>query len=337
MGTRLIKGWVPTSHMAEKDLKMDESFVIAINAVIPFLCYLMLGYFARRIGVVDIPFLNKLTKLIFAVMFPFMTFNNIYSASRGNVPSVTLLVFVGVSILVLEGFLLLLLVPRLVPENPRRGVIIQAMYRSNFVLFGLPLTTTLYGPEKTAIAAMLVTVVLTIYNITSVIILELFNDADGKIMAKSLLIKLVKNPMLQGCCIGLVFYAFQIKLPTCLASPISSFANMTTPLAMFALGGTLQFGAIRKNRKYLIPTLLGKLLAVPLVLVFLAYMIGLRGVELFLVVAVFGTPVASGSYPMAMNMGGDGELAGQLVFTSTVVAVVTLFLWIFCMNHIGLL
>lgn len=315
---------------------MAESFAIAINAVIPFLCYLMLGCLARRIGVVDVPFLNRLTKLIFAMMFPFMTFNNIYAASRENVPTVTLLLFVGISILVLEG-VLLLLVPRLVPENPRRGVIIQAMYRSNFVLFGLPLTTTLYGPEKTAVAAMLVTVVLTIYNITSVIILELFNDAGGKITAKSLLIKLVKNPMLQGCCIGLVFYAFQIELPACLAAPISSFANITTPLAMFALGGTLQFQAIRRNRKYLIPTLLGKLVAVPLVLVILAYWIGLRGVELFLVVAVFGTPVASGSYPMAMNMGGDGELAGQLVFTSTVIAVFTLFLWIFCMSDIGLL
>ncbi len=318
---------------------MAESFFVAVNAVIPFLCYLALGGAAKAAGIVDIPFLQKLTRMIFTVMFPFMTFNNIYAADRNTVPSVTLLVFVGVSILILEG-LMLFIVPRLVKENPKRGVIIQAMYRSNFVLFGLPLTTAIFGQEQTAIAAMLITVVLTIYNITSVIILELFNDhgdPDHKISLKFLLVRLIRNPMLQGCAIGLLFFCFQIRLPACLSSPISSFANMTTPLAMFALGGTLRFQDIAKNLPYLVPTLLGKLIVVPLILAGIAYVLGLRGVELFLVVAVFGTPIASGSYPMAMSMGGDGELAGQFVFISTIISLFTLFAWIFFMGQIGLL
>ena len=318
---------------------MLQNFLVAGNAVIPFLCYLALGYGAKALNAVDIPFLNKLTKLVFTIMFPFMTFNNIYAADPSNTPSTALLVFVGGSILLLEA-VMLALVPRLVPENPRRGVIIQAMYRSNFVLFGLPLTVTIFGEEKASVVAMLVAIVLTIYNITSVVVLELFNDSGEpgrKITAGSLLLRLVKNPMLQGCAIGLVFYFFRIRLPDCLASPIASFANMSTPLAMFALGGTLRFKAIAGNLRYLIPTLCGKLVVVPLILVFVAYTIGLRGVELFLVVAVFGTPVASGSYPMAMNMGGDGELAGQFVFLSTVASMFTLFLWIFCMSSMGLL
>lgn len=318
---------------------MLQNFLVAGNAVIPFLFYLALGYGAKAFGAVDVPFLNRLTKLVFTIMFPFMTFNNIYAADPGNTPSTVLLVFVGGSIVLLEA-VMLVLVPRLVPENSRRGVIIQAMYRSNFVLFGLPLTVTIFGEEKASVVAMLVAIVLTIYNITSVVILELFNDGGEpghKITAKALLLRLVQNPMLQGCAIGLVFYFFRIRLPDCLANPISSFANMSTPLAMFALGGTLRFKAIAKNLRYLIPTLFGKLVAVPLILVSAAYAIGLRGVELFLVVAVFGTPVASGSYPMAMNMGGDGELAGQFVFISTVASMFTLFSWIFCMSSMGLL
>lgn len=315
---------------------MYESFMTAINAVVPFLCYLALGCGCRRIGAVDPPFLNRLTKLVFAVMFPFMTFNNIYSASVDSIPSGKLLVFVAVGILVVEA-VGLALVPRIVKDNPRRGVIIQALYRSNFVLFGLPLTESIYGADKVAVAAMLVTVVLTIYNITSVIILELFNQQEGKLDCKKLLLKLVQNPMLQGCFVGLVFFFCGIRLPQFLDEPISNFANMTTPLAMFALGGTLQLGRLRRNRKALMATLSGKLVLIPLILMTLGYAIGLRGIELFLVVAVFGTPVASGSYPMAMNMGGDGELAGQLVFVSTVASVITMFLWIFWMGVAGLL
>ena len=247
-----------------------------------------------------------------------------------------LLLFVGLAILVVEG-LGLWLVPKLIRENSRRGVLIQALYRSNFVLFGIPLTATLYGADQTSIAAMLAAEVLTIYNITSVIILELFNSQGGRIRPKALVGKLLRNPMLQGCCVGLVFFFLGIRLPKCLESPISSFANMTTPLAMFALGGTMEFDALRRNLRVLLHTVAAKLLLVPLVLVGLGYALGLRGVELFLVVAVFATPVASGSYPMAMNMGGDGPLAGQLVFVSTLAAVPTLFLWIFAMSALGLL
>ena len=157
---------------------MAESFFIAVNAVIPFFCYLALGYGAKCLGKVDTPFLDRLTKLIFSIMFPFMTFNNIYAASRDAIPSRMLLLFVGLAILAVEA-LGLWLVPKLIRENSRRGVLIQALYRSNFVLFGIPLTATLYGADQTSIAAMLAAEVLTIYNITSVIILELFNS-QGK-------------------------------------------------------------------------------------------------------------------------------------------------------------
>ena len=161
----------------------------------------------------------------------------------------------------------------------------------------------------------------------------MFNDeGTHRIALRPLLVKLAKNPMLQGCCVGLACYLLGLRLPSALEKPISEFADMSSPLALFALGGTLQFKAIGKNLRYLVPTLATKLILLPLALVAIAYALGLRGVELFLVIAVFATPVASGSYPMAQNMGGDGELAGQLVFLSTVISVFTLFGWIFVLR-----
>jgi len=63
----------------------------------------------------------------------------------------------------------------------------------------------------------MITVVITIYNITSVIILELFNDEEKRgIQMGSLLVKLMKNPMLQGCIAGLIFYLLGIRMPSAL-------------------------------------------------------------------------------------------------------------------------
>lgn len=108
-------------------------------------------------------------------------------------------------------------------------------------------------------------------------------------------------------------------------------------MALFVLGGTLHFNAIRGNLKYLVPALSLKLLVLPAMMLALGYAFGLRDLELFLLVAIYGTPVAAASYPMAQNMGGDGELAGQFVVISTVVAVGTLFGWIFFMKSVGLI
>ena len=40
---------------------------------------------------------------------------------------------------------------------------------------------------------------------------------------------------------------------------------------------------------------------------------------------------------MAVNMGADGQLAGQLVFASTVASLVTIFGFIFTLSQMGLL
>lgn len=215
-------------------------------------------------------------------------------------------------------------------------MIIQATFRSNFVLFGLPLTISVFGDSASSVAAMMVTVVITIYNTTSVVILEMFNT-EGKSNPKTILLNVVKNPLLQGAVVGLVFFLLGIQVPKCLLTPIAAFADMTSPLALFVLGGTLHFNAIQGNLKYLVPTLSFKLLVLPAVMLTLGYMAGLRELELFLLVAIYGTPVAAASYPMAQNMGGDGELAGQFVVISTVVSVVTLFLWIFFLKSVALI
>ena len=312
-----------------------ESLLVALDAVIPFLCYISFGYIVRMKKIVSESFLQQLNQMVFRLFYPCMTFYNIYKADAESLPRPVLLIFVGASILILEA-ILILVVPRFVLENPKRGVVIQGIFRSNFVLFGLPLTISVFGDSAASVAAMVVTVVVTIYNTTSVVILEMFNT-NGKINVKNIAFNVIKNPLLQGAVIGLVFFLLGIHVPESIVTPIAAFSDATSPLALFVLGGTLHFNEISHNLKYLVPTLSFKLLILPAVMMAIGYAFGLRELELFLLVAVYGTPVAAASYPMAQNMGGDGELAGQLVVISTVVSVVTLFFWIFLLRFVGLI
>ncbi len=319
-----------------------KSFETAINAVMPFVIYLALGWLAVRIRAADRPFMERLNRFGFKMLFPFMTFSSVYSASPEDLPSLKLMLYAGIGIVALV-LLLMAVVPLFVKENARRGVVVQAIFRSNFVIYGIPMTVAVCGDKAGSMAGVMILECVSIFNIAAVIVLEFFNRPDGaegqksKVNLLHLTANLLKNPLLQGCLLGLLFFALGIKLPAALEKPVTTLGNIASPLAMITLGGTLQFSAIRKNRGIITPVMGIRLLAMPLAFVGLAYLLGLREAELFLVLMIFGTPIATSSYPMAANMGGDGELAGQLVFISTLLSLATIFGFIFAMSCLGLL
>ena len=314
---------------------MLESFNVAFNAVAPFLILLGIGFLVVRTGLADRAFMNRLNTLNFKLFFPFLMFKNVYGAEPENLPTTALMITGAVSLLVLVA-LLMIVVPRIVKENPRRGTIIQAIFRSNFIIYGIPLTTFVFGDGKASVCGIMVMIMVSMFNILSVVVLEYYRDG-GKVRPGPLLLGIVKNPLLQGCVAGLLCYLLGIKLPVFLKEPVFALGSMASTLALVVLGANLQFAELKKNGRTITTVLLVRLLLLPLVMVPLGWLIGLRGVELFLILMIYGTPVATASYPMAQNMGGDGQLAGQLVFVSTVASLGTIFLFIFTMSQLGLL
>ena len=309
--------------------------MVAFNAVAPFLILLGIGFAAVRLKMTDRPFMDRLNALNYKLFFPFLMFNNVYSAKPENMPSMKL-ILTGVISVTLLVVLMMIVVPRIVKENPRRGVVIQGVFRSNFIIYGIPLTTYVFGTERSSICGMMILIMVSLFNVAAVIVLETFREG-GKVQFSKLLLGIIKNPILQGCIVGLVFYLLQIRLPAFIATPVSSLAGLATNLALVILGANLKFEELRKNRRVISVVLLVRLILLPVVMVTFAYLIGLRGVELFLILMIFGTPVATSSYPMAQNMGGDGQLAGQLVFVSTVASLLTIFMFIFALSQLGLL
>ena len=311
-----------------------ESFLVAVNAVMPFLIYISFGYGVRMSGLVDEDFMNQLNKLIFRAFFPILMFNNLYKMAPGSSLDGRLAAVGIASVLILQ-ILLVLIVPRLVKGNPQRGVVIQGIYRSNFVLFAIPLTTSLFGEAGAALASMMVAIVIPIYNVTAVIILEMFHG--GKSDIKKLARNVVTNPLIMGAVTGLVFFLLRIKLPDCVNGTISQFAGLTTPLALFVLGGTLHFSAVKGNLKYLVPSLTVKMVLLPAVITGIATVMGFGNLERFVLFTMYATPVATASYSMAQNMGGDGELAGQFVVVSTAASILTIFLWVLLFRSMGMI
>lgn len=305
-----------------------NSFYVAVTAVTPFLIFMGLGWLMRRVGWVNDMFLSKLNQLSFKAFFPPMMFYCIYQLEGRTLNINWTFILCALSALALVLIGLLAIVPRLEPENARRGVIIQGIYRTNIVFFAMPLAQSVFGTASLVPSALLVAIVVPTYNVLAVIILEYYHGS--KASPANLALNVLKNPLILGFITGFAFYFLQIKLPACIESPVIALANLAIPLALIALGGTIRLNETQENLPVIVKTLTVKMIILPTLslIAFSVLPVPLSVVEQFLLLVMFAAPIASSSYPMAENMGGDGKLAGQLVAVSSGISIVTLFAWV---------
>ena len=118
--------------------------------------------------------------------------------------------------------------------------------------------------------------------------------------------------------------------------PLTALGDIATPLAIICVGATLTFDALRKYAGYIAVMAAGRLAVVPAVFVTAAIVLGFRGMELAGLFLVFASPTATASYPMAKELGGNGELAGLGVAVSNVGSLFTIFLWVAALKYFGL-
>lgn len=311
-----------------------DSFLMALQVVFPLLVLLGLGYFLSMGKLLSGELADKMSKLVYSVFLPVILFYNIYTTDLAKSLNGPLILFGVCAVFILYG-LLFVFIPLLEKENRRRGVLIQGIFRSNFVLFGLPVATNLCGAESAGMTTVLIAVVVPIYNILSVIALEVFRHEKPNF--KAILKGIATNPLIIASVLGILVSLLPIHLPEIVVESIHDIGSIATPLALISLGATFRFKRISTNLRPLLIGVLGKLVIAPCLGIIAAILLGFRGAALGVVIAMFASPAAVSTFPMAKSLGGDGELAGQLVVLGSVLSIVTIFIWVFVLHQMAML
>ena len=200
-----------------------ENFILSINVVLPLFITMTLGYFFKSIKLFDTHTIKQMNNLVFKSFLPILLFYNIYKTdlSMGFRPKL-----MGFSVLSIISIFLVLcfIIPKIEKDNKRKGVLIQAIFRSNFVLFGLPVTISLLGEKNAGVPSLLIAIIIPTFNFLSVIALEIYQDK--RISYKNIIKGIITNPLIIASLIGMVMLISGIKLPYFLDKTLSDLSTV---------------------------------------------------------------------------------------------------------------
>jgi len=291
---------------------MLEQFTFALNVTAPILILLILGVTFRRTGLIDQHFINIANSFVFNITLPCLLFFGIARTPLAQATNIPLFLF-GV-LITLASVVLFWLFSRVLIEQDKRGIFIQGAFRGNLGIIGIALVLNAYGSEMLAVASLYMALIAIIDNPLAILILK----PKGHRPYKSIL----TNPIIIAVVLGLIFSGLQVPIPTFLNESGQYLAQMTLPLALICIGGSLYWQNFQNHRKEVIWATLCKLLIMPLLGTTLAIKLGFTGQELGLIYLMLSSPTAVSSYIMAKKMTQHGIIAAEIIALSTALSPV---------------
>ncbi len=211
---------------------------------------------------------------------------------------------------------------------------IQAIYRSNFVIMGLPIAINIYGHGNVGLTAVMVAIVVPVYNVMAVVTLETFRD--GHVDPVAIAKRVARNPLILGAVTGIVFVLLGIRLPEIVGGTVEQLAACATPIALLILGASFKFSYAKSHVGNLTLCVVSRLFVVPAVALSLAAFLGFRGIAFVTLIAICAAPCAISSFTMAQEMDSDGDLAGSTVVFTSALCCLTMFGWLFLFKNLGM-
>lgn len=281
---------------------MDEQLFYALNITTPILSLLLLGIAFKRLKLIDEGFIATANRLVFNITLPCMLFFGIASTPLSQSNNIPLFLF-GASFTLLCVVLFYLLSLSFIQAD-KRGA-----FRGNLGIIGIALAVNAYGPEVLAVASLYMAIISLIDNPLSVLLLK----PKGHPSLKSI----ISNPIIIAVCLGLIFSALQLPTPEFVQQSGHYLAQLTLPLALICIGGSLSWQNFRRNHIDVITATAFKLLLMPLMGISIAYQLNFSADELGLLYLMLSAPTAVSSYIMAQQMTPYGAMAAEIIALST--------------------
>ena len=162
-----------------------------------------------------------------------------------------------------------------------------------------------------------------VLNVLSVWVLAHYASPE-KQSARTIVMTLVRNPLIWACAIGLAINVAHLPLPHIWHEVADALGRSSLGIGLLVTGAGLHLeGMFRPSVAASVAVFL-KLILMPVLAVALALWFGVSGSNLAIVTACAAVPASSSAYVLARQMGGDAPLLAQIITLQTILAAITM-------------
>jgi len=338
-----------------------DTLIFSLNAILPILLLISLGYILKRTHFLDERFLQIGNKFVFRVALPALLFYTIYSIEDLGEINWPIVIYAVISIIIL--FILGLILSFIfISDNRRKGVLIQSIFRANYAIIGIPLAQAIGGLQAVANVALISAIVVPLMNILAVISLTLFvkNENETRNPLLTTLISILKNPLILAIFVGLIVLKIRTYIPidpgsgelvfsiennlTFLYTAIKWISQIASPFALIVLGGTFEFIVVKHLFRPIFIGTIGRIVIAPLLTLSLAVYLSKHTIffhfnqhEFPALIALIASPTAVSGAIMAKEMNNDEVLAVQYVVWTTTISIVSIFVIVYIFKSLQLI
>lgn len=312
-----------------------DTLAFTANIVAPIFFIVFMGALLKRTQLIDDAFVSTGSRLVFVVTLPTLVFMSIARTDFHAVFNPAQLSYVAIGTLVTFAGIWWL-AKRWISNPEDLGVFIQGAFRSNYGIIGLAVSFNLFGQTGLAQGSLLLALVIPLYNVLAIIALSFPMKNSKALSLSGIIIEILKNPLIIAVLLALPFSYFGFSLPEVVDRTGRYFANLTLPLALLTIGATLNLKSLKHTSYQAFWATATKLLILPVILTYGAWLAGFREQDLVLMFVLFGCPTAAASFVMAKAMGGNAQLAANIILTTTIGSIFTLSSGIYLMKIMGI-
>jgi malonate transporter and related proteins len=287
--------------------------------LLPDFLLIALGAALARVRGFGAPFWNGLERLVYYVLFPALLFRSL-ATSPLSIGDALPLAAVGIAFTAAGAALALLAWPLFRLPQPVFAACFQCAFRFNTYV-ALAAASRVAGAEGVGTISLLIGVLVPLVNIAAVAMLARGGDTR-------FVFAIVRNPLVIACVAGIAWHASGAPVPGLPARVLELLAAAALPLGLLAVGAGLRFARGTLPGAALAWFHVVKLGVVPAIAWALAHALGLAPVERQVAVIMAAVPTATSAYILAMQMNGAGAPVALLISTGTLLAAVTLPLWL---------
>ena len=313
-----------------------ENFFRIIDMILPVFIIMGIGFLGKKARLFSESFLMSASRLVFNVFLPINLFMNIYNAE--GIEQVELpLVLYCISALIGIVIVFYLIYRKMGFPLEERAIMIQALSRSNIVLFGLSLAGNYFNAEALALISIYIGIISAFSNGFSVLIYEVLLGGERGFDIFRIVKAVLKNAVFIAALAGIFVNISGADLYKPLWTAGNDLAGIASPLGLICIGGTLNFDSQEGERRALWSTVVSKAVIIPVVMLSLFVSIGVRGPELFVMMIIFAAPVAVTTHAMSVIYTSKCELCGKIIVYTTLLNSLTIFLSMYLLTTMGLL